>query len=140
MTTDDISKINEAWNEEASIVRLGLRPFADKAIQAALIPAGGDWQCVAPAGAINRSILWHTTEVALVNPRGDLSDRTESEIAMGLRATPIMDKALRCIFVLAMNRENLDLIGRIARAAIDFVEQPAPMFPEERRRTRRRQR
>lgn len=126
----DIELISKAWDNEGSLGRLGLRPAADKAIQAAIIPAGGNWDCVVQDGAITRSIVWGHTEVAQVNPRGDLYDSTEGDIAMGIRATPVMDKALRCIFSLADKPENLDLIGRIARAAIDYVEQPAPRVPE----------
>ena len=126
----DRSKIEDAWQEEGSLARTGLRPAGDKAIQAALIPPGGDWQCVAEDGAITRSIVWNRTEVALINPRGDLRDQTEGRIAMGIRATPVMDRALRVIFVLAREAENLDLIGRIARAAIDYVERPAPPVHE----------
>lgn len=122
----DAQKINDAWQEEGSIARLGLRPAANKAIQEAITPAGGDWQCVAPEGAITRTIVWRSTEVAIVNPRGDIDDATEGDIAMGIRATPVMDKALRAIFILAKDANNLDLIGQIARAAIDYVEKPAP--------------
>lgn len=126
----DIEKINQAWQEEGSIGRLGMKPAADKAIQAALIPAGGDWRCVAEEGAITRSIVWARLEVALINPRGDMNDSLEGDIAMGVRATPVMDKALRAISILAMGAENLDLIRKIARAAIDYVEQPAPRIPD----------
>jgi len=126
----DIMKIHNAWNEEGSIGRLGMLPAANKEIQKAIIPAGGDWRCIAEEGAVTRSIIWRGTEVALINPRGDLDDLTEGEIAMGIRATPVMDKALRAIFVLAQKPENMDLIGRIARAAIDYVEQPAPRIVE----------
>lgn len=129
--TDSIQKINDAWQEEGSLGRLGLRPFANKAIQAALVPGGGDWQCVAPRGAITRTIVWRGAEVALINPRGDLGDTTEGDIAMGMRATPVMDKALRSIFILAKDAGNLELIGAIARAAIDYVEQPAPRIVED---------
>jgi len=130
MTAIDLEKIHQAWDEEGSLLRLGMRPAADKAIQAALIPPGGDWRCVALEGAIMRSITWQDMEIALVNPRGDMHDHLEGEIAMGIRATPIMDRALRVIFVLARNTENLGLVERIARAAIDYVEQPAPRIPE----------
>lgn len=126
----DIAKIHAAWDEEGSQGRLGLRPGVDKAIQAALVPAGGDWQCVAREGAITRMIVWRGTEVALMNPRGDLPDSSEGGIAMGMRATPVMDKALRSISILACDPENLDLIRKIARAAIDYVEQAAPHFIE----------
>lgn len=127
---EEVRAINRAWYEEGSIRRLGMLPAANKAIQTALVPDGGDWQCVAPEGAITRTILWRGTEVALMNPRGDLLDSTEGAIAMGMRATPVMDKALRAIFVLAEKPENLDLIRRAARAAIDYVEQPAPRLVE----------
>lgn len=126
----DIKKINDAWQEEGSIGRLGLRPFANKAIQAALIPAGGDWQCVSPEGAITRTIVWNRTEVALINPRGDLGDTTEGDIAMGMRATPLLDKAMRAISILAKDPANAPLIERIARAAVDYIEQPAPRIIE----------
>lgn len=122
--TGDVAAIHSAWSEAG-----GAHP-ADKEIQEALIPAGGNWQCTAEEGAITRSIFWRRTEVALVNPRGDLDDRTEGYIAMSLRATPVMDKALRVIAVLASKPENLALIGKIARAAIAYVEQPAPVIPE----------
>lgn len=127
---EEVTKINDAWHEEASIGRLGLRPFANTTIQKALIPAGGDWQCVAPEGAITRTVMWGQTEVALVNPRGDLHDSTEGQIAMALRATPLMDKALRVISMLAKDPANSTLIERIARAAVDYVEQPAPRIVE----------
>lgn len=123
-------RIGDAWDEEGSLIRLGMRPAANKEVQRALVPPGGDWRCVAQDGAITRSIVWNEIEVALVNPRGDMLDRLEGEIAMGLRATPIMDRALRVIFVLARDPTNLALIGQIARAAIDYVEQPAPDVPE----------
>lgn len=126
----DIEKIHKAWDEEGSIGRLGLLPATDKAVQAALVPPGGDWQCVALEGCVTRSIIWRGSEVALVNPRGDLGDSVEGQIAMGFRATPVMDRALRVIFVLASKPENLDLIARIARAAIVTVEQPAPRIHE----------
>lgn len=129
-TRTDIDKINDAWTEEGSIGRRGLRPFANKDIQAALVPGGGDWQCVAEPGDITRKIVWGRIEVALVNPRGDLSDYTEGQIAMGLRATPVMDKALRAISVLAGDPANLSLIAAVARAAIATVEQPAPGIGE----------
>ena len=104
----------------------GLRPFANKEIQKALIPGGGDWQCIAEEGAITRKVVWGHMEVALVNPRGDLHDHTEGQIAMALRATPLIDKALRTISILAKDPGNAELIERIARAAVDYVEQPAP--------------
>ena len=127
---NDIEKIRSAWEDEGSICRLGMRPAADKTIQGALVPPGGDWSCVALDGAVTRSIIWNGTEVALVNPRGDMVDHIEGQIAMGMRATPVMDRALRVISVLASDAENLDLIRRIARAAVDLVEQPAPAIVE----------
>lgn len=130
LSADAVKKINDAWYEEASIGRRGLLPGADKTIQQALIPAGGDWQCIAPEGAITRTVVWGRTEVALVNPRGDLPDPTEGQIAMALRATPLMDKALRTISILAKDPTNSELIERIARAAIDYVQQPAPRIIE----------
>ena len=125
-----VKQINDAWQTEGSIGRLGLRPFANKAIQRALIPSGGDWQCVTPEGAITRSIVWGQIEVALVNPRGDLGDATVGQIAMALRAAPLMDKALRSISILAKDPTNSALVERIARAAVDYIEQPAPRFVE----------
>jgi hypothetical protein len=126
----DVKKIRDALDEEDPLTRLGMRPPADKRIQDALVPPGGDWRCVAPEGAITRSIVWQGMEVALVNPRGDMLDRLEGEIAMGLTATPIMDRALRVILVLANDPANADLIGKIACAAIHYVERPAPDIQE----------
>jgi len=127
---NDREKIEFAWEEEGKLIRLSLRPAADRDIQKVLIPPGGDWKCVAPDGAVTRSIVWQQTEVALINPRGDMLDGLEGDIAMGIRATPVMDRALRVISVLAADSENLDLIRRIARAAVDYVEQPAPAIQE----------
>lgn len=126
----DIQKIRDAWEEEGSISRLGMRPGFDKRIQAALVPPGGDWRCVAPEGAITRSIVWHEIEVALVNPAGDMRDRLEGEIAMGLTATPVLDRALRVISILANDPANAPLIGQIARAAVAYIERPAPAIHE----------
>lgn len=125
-----VRAIHAAWDEEGSIGRLGMRPAANKDIQKALIPGGGDWQCIVHEGAISRTIVWNRTEVALVNPRGDLHDHTEGRIAMGLRAMPVVDKALRVILILAQKVENLDFIRDIARAAVDYIEQPAPRVPD----------
>jgi hypothetical protein len=127
---DDVRKINEAWHEEGSISRLGLRPSADPAIVTALVPPGGDWRCVAEEGAVSRSIVWNGIEIALVNPRGDMRDYLEGQIAMGLSATPVMDRALRVIWALSKDAANLELIGKIARAAVHCVELPAPRLPE----------
>ena len=123
-------RIEAAWQMEGSIRRLNLLPAVNKAVQAALVPPGGEWRCVVTPGASMRLIDWEGVQVALVNPRDDLPDRIEGEVAMGLRATPAMDRALRVIFVLAQDAANLDLIRDIARAAIDYVEQPAPAIPE----------
>ena len=127
---NDIETICRAWDEEGSLSRLGMRPAADKIVQAALVPPGGDWRCVASDGAATRSIVWQEMLVALVNPRRDMLDRLEGEIAMGIRAAPIMDRALRVIFILAGDPTNLNLISRIARAAVDYAEQPGPPVHE----------
>jgi len=128
--SDDVTKIHDAWDEEGSISRLGLRPSADPLILKALVPPGGDWRCVAEDGAITRSIVWNGTEVALVNPRGDMHDHLEGQIAMGLCATPVLDRALRVIWILSKDAANLELIGRIARAAVHCIEMVAPPLPE----------
>lgn len=103
------------------------RPYVgDPAIVAAAIPPGGDWDCVAEPGAITRSIVWRGREVATVNPRGDLDDQVEGQIAMAMRALPAMDAALRSIMVLAENANNLALIRELAVSAVAFIEIPAP--------------
>ena len=122
----DTDKIEDAWQKEDSLL-----PAADQEVLTAIIPAGGDWACVAHPGAITRSITWRGLEVCLVNPNGDLDDATEGQIAMGLRATPALDKALRTIFVLADDPDNLDLTQRIALAAITYIELPAPPIEED---------
>lgn len=65
-----------------------------------------------------------------MNPRGDFADSTEGQIAMAIRATPAMDKALRAIWILSKDPANCELIGQMARAAIAYVEQPAPKITE----------
>jgi hypothetical protein len=122
MKTTPRERIWDAYQEEGSVRRLGLLPAANPDIQKAIIPPGGD--------DIARSITWNKTEVCLVNARGDLHDRVEAQIAMGLRATPVMDMALRTIWALSKKPENLDLIGDIARAAIVYVEMDAPRVPD----------
>jgi hypothetical protein len=131
---NDIQKIEQAFADESALSRVerltpGKREV-DKGIQAALVPGGGDWRCVVPEGAVTRSIVWGRIQVAQINPRGDLHDMIEGQIAMGMAATPVMDKALRVISVLAKDPANNDLIVRIARAAIDMVEWPAPAIEE----------
>lgn len=130
MASGDTRRINDAFNAEFLLRESGRLPPLDQEIQAALIPAGGDWECVASDGAITRSIMWRGREVALINPRGDLDDITEGQIAMGMRATPVMDKALRAICVLANQPDSTALIGSIARAAIDTVMRAAPTVRE----------
>lgn len=127
----DIRKINDAWDREGSLTRLGLRPSCDRQIQAALVPPGGDWQCVALEGQPTRSIIWNQTPVALMNPLHFMGSGLEGEVAMGIRATPLMDRALRVISILADDPANAHLIQDIARAAINYVEQPAPQFAQE---------
>lgn len=125
----DISAIDNAWQKEASLRRLGLRQWPDRNIMAALVPHGGDWECVYPRGAATRSIVWNGTEVAIINPQGALLDSVEGDIAMGMRACPIMDKALRVIFSLAGDPANLDLIKRVARAGYGAAElSPPPLL------------
>ena len=107
------------------------RPYKMNAeVIKAVIPPGGDWTCVAPEGAICRSVLWGLQEVAYVNPRGDIDDRVEGQIAMAIRALPAMDAALRSIIVLAGNPANSALIAQIAESVIAFVEMPAPRIEE----------
>ena len=101
----------------------------------AILPPGGDWRVTAAPGAVCRSVMWGTTEVAHVNPRGQLDDGTEADIAMGLRAVPLLDAAMRCILVLAEDVRNLTLIREIAMSAVAFVEMPAPVLTPEDRAT-----
>lgn len=107
------------------------RPYQpDAALVAAVTPPGGEWRVEVHEGAITRSVMWCGTEVALVNPRGNLNDMVEGDIAMALRAAPLMDAALRCILVLAEDASNLPLIRDIAIASVAFIEMPAPPVPE----------
>jgi hypothetical protein len=107
------------------------RPYAAApALVARAIPVGGEWECVAPDGAISRSILWNGREVALVNPRGDIDDETEGQIAMAMAALPLLDATIRTILVLAESADNLPLIRELAAGVIVHVERPAPRFAE----------
>jgi hypothetical protein len=109
------------------------RPYSqDEAIVNAATPPGGEWTCAAEEGTVTRSIVWGGREVALVNPRGDIDDETEGQIAMAMRALPLMDAALRAIIVLAEDAANLALVRTLAVSCIAFVEMPAPRL-----RTRR---
>lgn len=107
------------------------RPYKlNQEIINAAMPGGGEWRAMANHGAVTRSIMWGAVEVALVNPQGRIDDHTEGQIAMGMRATPLMDAALRSIIVLAEAPENLPLIRELAISAIAYVEQPAPRIEE----------
>lgn len=67
---------------------------------------------------------------AIRDDRHQLGIHAAGEVAMGMRATPVMDTALRSIMVLAEDAANLPLIIEITRAAIAYVEMPAPRPPE----------
>jgi|HubBroStandDraft_1064217.scaffolds.fasta_scaffold151801_2 hypothetical protein len=103
------------------------RPYAmDAKIVEASTPSGGDWRCVAEPGAISRSIMWRGTEVAHVNPRGQLDDATEGQIAMAIAAVPALDAGMRAILVLAEDAENLLAIRELATSLVAFIEIDAP--------------
>lgn len=123
------STIQGAWYEAEK-----LRPYKSSAdVLSAITPAGGDWDCVVEDGAITRSIVWRGQEVCLVNARGDLDDVTEGQIAMAIRATPIMDKALRVIMELTtgnVDAISISLVRQIAETAVAVVEAAAPEIPE----------
>lgn len=107
------------------------RPYAPApGLVARAVPAGGEWECVVPAGAICRSILWNGREVAHVNPRGDLDDETEGQIAMAMAALPLLDATIRTMLVLADTADNLSLIRELAAGVIVHIEQPAPRIFE----------
>lgn len=109
----------------------GRRPYkASPGIIEEITPTGGKWTCEAEVGAVTRSIMWNGREVALVNPRGDIDDTTEGQIAMAMRALPVMDATLRAIIVLAEKAENLELIQKVAESVIAFVEVEAPKIEE----------
>lgn len=120
-------KIKTAYSAEA---RLSKPYKVDPELLAVLTPSGGDWSCVAAPGAITRSVIWQDNEVALVNPRGDLGDDIEGQIAMAIRALPLCDKALRSILVLSQEPNCAALIRDIAECAIGYIEMPAPPISE----------
>lgn len=123
---NDATTIKTAWYDAQK-----RRPYkSDAEVIKAITPPGGEWTCEVPEGAIRRSVIWGAIEVAYVNPRGQLGDSIESDIAMGLRATPVMDTALRTILVLAESAQNVGLIRTIAETAIAYVEMPAPAIKE----------
>lgn len=126
MTESADQTISKAW--DASELQ---QPFAvSDDILRALIPRGGAWDVVAAPGSVTRSLKWGRIEIALINPAGALTDRVEGQISMGLRATPVLDKALRSIMILAKDPENLPLIAQIAETAVAYIELPAPTVPE----------
>ncbi len=108
-----------------------MRPYApDPSVIAYLRPDGGDWKCeITERG---RKITWRGLDVAQVNPHGSLDDETDGQIAMSLRALPVMDAALRVIMVLAastMGEDLRPLIQRVATSVIAHIEMPAPTMP-----------
>ncbi len=123
---DDAKAISRAFYDAEK-----RRPYQlDEGLIKAATPPGGDWSCEAALGSVTRSVVWQGREVALVNPRGDLDDSTEGQIAMAMASLPTMDAALRSIIVLAETTDNLDLIRALAIAVIAHVERPAPAIPE----------
>jgi hypothetical protein len=107
------------------------RPYHfDAELIRAIVPPGGEWECVASDGAITRSIKWGHTEVALLNPAGQIDDTTEGQIAMAFRALPLIDATLRSIIVLAESAENLQTIRDLAISVVAFIEMPAPRISE----------
>jgi hypothetical protein len=122
----DAQAIRTAWYGNQK-----LRPFkSDADVLAAITPPGGEWVAVAEDGAITRKVRWRGIEVCQVNPLGEIDDATEGQIAMGLRATPVLDTALRAIMTLAANPENAPLIAKVAETAIAYIEAPAPRLKE----------
>ena len=114
--------IREAWYAHQRH-----RPYKqDTEILGAITPPGGEWTCLVISGNVARSVMWNHVEVALVNPQDHLTAPIEGEIAMGLRATPVLDTALRVIAVLALDPVNSPLIAKIAETAIGYVEMAAP--------------
>lgn len=127
--TDHIKNMIEAaWLTERDMRLLGVLPPHNAALAAKLIPPDGAWECRYLPRAACRSIVLGDNEIAIVNPQGTMLDELEGEVAMGLTAAPIMDKALRVIFALASNDSQTArvLIQQIARAAITTAELPAP--------------
>lgn len=107
------------------------RPYkAIRTLIVATTPPGGSWIVEARKGAVTRSIIWNGQEVALVNPRGDLTDSVEGRIAMAMRALPVFDMAMRAIIVLAESEQNVELIRELATSVIAHVEEPAPRIPD----------
>ena len=118
----DAQTIREAWYSSHH-----LRPHRSKPdVLQAITPPGGEWQAVAKQGAITRSVVWRGLEVAQVNPAGTFDDLTEGQITMGIRATPVLDAALRTILTLARDGADPALIASIAETAIAYIEMPAP--------------
>jgi len=123
---NEAQTIRSAWYDNQK-----QRPFkSDADVLAAITPPGGEWATVAYDGAITRSVRWNGTEVCQVNPQGQLDDLTEGQIAMGLRAMPVTDTALRVIMTLATDPANAPLIAKIAETAIAYIEAPAPRLKE----------
>ncbi len=103
------------------------RPYpTDAGLVEAITPSGGEWTCALLPDADSHTIRWGSITVATVNPEDHLDMFVAADIAMALRATPVMDAALRAILVLAESHDNLDLIRRVAISVIAHVEAPAP--------------
>lgn len=122
MSNDKGRAIRDAFNAANS-----RRPYArDDALVVAATPHGGDWHCEVREGKTYRSVVWRSTEVARIDPSDDLGRHTAGDIAMAVRAMPLLDGSLRAILVLAEKPENLATIRELAASVIAFVEMPAP--------------
>lgn len=122
MDGDTKRKINNAWYEAQR-----RRPYKlDLDAIPTLTPGGGEWRVELQPDAY--AILWGKQSFAVVSH--GLGVHTAGEVAMGMRATPVMDTALRSIMVLAEDAANLPLIIEIARTVVAYIEMPAPKPPE----------
>lgn len=127
MNFDEVKeRIDLAWLTESDLHRLGILPPMERDLVEELTPPGGHWDCGFADGCAHLSILYDGFVVATINPNGELANEIEGDIAMGIRASPILEKALRCITLLAGNPNNLELICRIARTAVAAAQLPAP--------------
>lgn len=126
---DFVQLIDRAFND-AHARRPYPTDYRDGLTTDKLIPDGGLWHCDVNEGAITRTVTWRGREVANVNPRGDMDDILEGQIAMAIVALPLLDKALRAIIVLSEDPAHLDAIRKLALLAVAKIEHHAPGIPE----------
>lgn len=77
---------------------------------------GTDWTIEIEPGDITRRIMWQSKEVALVNPRGDFTDDTEKDLAIGIAHAAKMHMFLRGLSAVKLPPQKQDEFDALMRS------------------------